>query len=207
MDWVGRDMPWGGRETSSARHLATAFPEQWGRKIACHPPVPSAEVARRQASALFNLVPSTWDVFNFTVAEAMASGRPTIVSTGAGAGELIVEGENGFLFPAGEGAALAAAIDRLASFSPTRRAQIGRAARDTVGRELDPSTIANARLAAYRLAIERFNGPSSARRRLAGRTVPPGRSSDREVRRLPVRIPHAHNRRPSGDPTGRSVQS
>ena len=61
----------------------------------------------RQRSALFNLVPSTWDVFNFTAVEAMASGRPAIVSTGAGASELIEDGVNGYLFQAGDADALA----------------------------------------------------------------------------------------------------
>lgn len=83
IDWFGRDTSWGKRESSSAAHLAAAFPAIWGTRIVHHPPIPPEDVARRQASALFNLIPSTWDVFNFTVVEAMASGRPAIVSTGA----------------------------------------------------------------------------------------------------------------------------
>src|SRR5262249_35875392 len=75
IDWVGRDAAWGSREGSTAGHLSRAFPSAWGRKINhCLPEVPQ-EIARRQSAALFNLVPSTWDVFNFTAVEAMASGR------------------------------------------------------------------------------------------------------------------------------------
>ena len=105
---------------------------------------------------MFNLVPSSWDVFNFTAAEAMASARPTIVSTGAGASELIVDGENGFLFAAEDAAGLAETIERVLSASPARLAEIGAAGRETVRRELDPAKIAADRVAAYRAAIDAF---------------------------------------------------
>ena len=156
MSWVGRDTPWSGWESSSSGLLKSAFPDQWGKRVTPHTPVSPTEVARLQASALFNLVPSTWDVFNLTTVEAMASGRPTIVSTGAGAADLIVDGENGYQFAAGDGRALAAAIERVLAASPAEHARIGEAARDTVRRELDPATIARARIAAYQAAMLKF---------------------------------------------------
>src|SRR6266536_4220905 len=124
VDWIGRDMAWGARESSSASHLLRAFPNVWGQRINhCLPAAPQ-EIARRQATALFNLVPSTWDVFNFTAVEAMASGRPTIISTAAGASELIEDQANGYLFKSGDAAALAAAVDHLLSETPARLAAI-----------------------------------------------------------------------------------
>ena len=120
------------------------------------PPEAPQEIARRQATALFNLVPSTWDVFNFTAVEAMASGRPTIVSTGAGASELIEDQVNGYLFASGDADALAAALDRLLGESPARLAAIGQAARETVRTVLDPNAIAAQRVAAYRSVIDAF---------------------------------------------------
>jgi hypothetical protein len=101
-------------------------------------------------------VPSTWDVFNFTAVEAMASGRPTIVSTGAGASELIEDQVNGYLFGAGDPDSLAGAIDRMLGDSPARLAAIGQAARETVRTVLDPKAIAAQRVAAYRVAIDAF---------------------------------------------------
>ena len=156
VDWVGRDTVWGARQSSSAAHLSAAYPEIWGRKVIQHPQVAPAEVAIRQQAALFNLVPSTWDVFNFTAVEAMASGRPAIVSTGAGASELIEHGMNGFLFPAGDAEALAAVLDRVLSEAPERLAEIGQAAQQTVRSALDPEKIAKQRIAAYQAAIDEF---------------------------------------------------
>jgi glycosyltransferase involved in cell wall biosynthesis len=162
IDWVGRDTVWGARQSSSAARLTGDYPEIWGRKVIQHPQVTPAEVAVRQQAALFNLIPSTWDVFNLTAVEAMASGRPAIVSTGAGASELIDHGVNGFLFPSGDAEALAAVLDRILSESPERLAEIGRAAQETLRAALDPEKIARQRIAAYRAAINDFAQQSRA---------------------------------------------
>jgi glycosyltransferase involved in cell wall biosynthesis len=157
IDWYGRDTPWGRSEISGAAYLASTYRGIWGTKLVRHSPIAPDEVARRQASALFNLVPSTWDTFNFTAVEAMASGRPTIVSTGAGASELVEDGINGFLFPTGDARALAEAIERVMGESPAHLAEIGKAAQETVRTALAPETIAAQRIAAYRDAIDRFD--------------------------------------------------
>ena len=154
IDWVGRDTVWGARQSSSAAHLSSAYPEIWGRKIIHRAQVTPVEVAVRQHAAMFNLVPSTWDVFNFTAVEAMASGRPTIVSAGAGASELIEDGVNGYLFPTCDAEALAAVLDRVLAESPQRLAEIGRAAQQTVCTALAPEKIAKQRMTAYQSAID-----------------------------------------------------
>jgi hypothetical protein len=105
---------------------------------------------------LFNLVPSTWDVFNFTAIEAMSSGRPTIVSDGAGASELIEDGVNGFVFEAGNATALASAIERTLTEPPSRLVEIGRAAQETITAACDPRIIALQRVAAYESTITDF---------------------------------------------------
>lgn len=156
IEWIGRDTPWKRPGSSTIARLASAYPGSWGNKIVHHDPVPPREVLSRQAGALFNLVPSTWDVFNFTAVEAMSSGRPTIVSKGAGASELVQDGVNGYAFPAGDAEGLAGAIDRVLSENPARLAELGRAAQATIRRALDPATIAAERIAAYQSAIDAF---------------------------------------------------
>ena len=163
LDWFGGDTAFGRRGVTTGQHLAGGYPEVWGPRVRPQPAILAEEVARRQSGALFNLVPSSWDVFNFTAAEAMASGRPTIVSTGAGASELIVDGENGFLFAAEDALALAAAIERVLSSTPARLTEIGAAGHETVRRDLDPVTIAADRIAAYSSAIEAFRLTPPAR--------------------------------------------
>lgn len=63
--------------------------------------------------------------------EAMAAGRPVIASDLPPLRELVRDGETGLLVPAGDVAALAAALDRLAR-SPRLRRQLGSAARADV---------------------------------------------------------------------------
>ena len=157
IDWVGRDTAWGARSDSTAKHLAETYPDVWPAKLIHHGPVLPAEVASRQARALFNVVPSTWDMFNFTVVEAMASGRPTIVSTGAGASDLIEDGVNGYLFANEDSDALAGAIQRVMSEKPSRLTNIGREAQRTIRTALNEKTIVSRRVAGYRGAIDTFN--------------------------------------------------
>jgi hypothetical protein len=118
-------------------------------------------------------VPSTWDVFNFTAVEAMASGRPTIISTGAGAHELIEDGQNGYVFPSGNAEGLASTIDRVLAASPAQQAEIGRAAQATIRRELDPPTIAAQRVAAYRSTIDAFRNRRPAVHKTLGEMCRP----------------------------------
>lgn len=153
IDWLGRDMLWTDRSMPSSKYLARSYPTVWNRFVLPGPPVSPAEVARRQAQALFNIVPSTWDVFNFTAVEAMASGRPTIVSTGAGANELIESGRNGYVFPSNDATALATIIDDITRQTPAQREAIGRAGRETIEHRLDGREVARLRVQTYRNLI------------------------------------------------------
>jgi len=181
IDWVGRDTPSESVHGSTSAHLSAAHPNVWGKRITPHAPKAATEVSRLQAGALFNLVPSTWDVFNFTAVEAMASGRPTIISSGAGAHELIQDGENGYVFPAGDAGGLASAIERVLSASPEKLAEVGRAAQSTIRQELDPASIAAQRVAAYRSTIDAFrNRKQSSKTTLDEMCRPKDSASDED---------------------------
>lgn len=154
MGWIGREVEWPRGNQSASTYLSHRYPDVWGTQVNHENQKAPDEVRRRQSEALFNLVPSDWDVFNFTTVEAMASGRPTIVSSGAGASELVEQGVNGFVFPAGDSKGLAASIEAVRSLSPERQAQIGMNALETIRRELDPTRSAATRIAHYQSAIE-----------------------------------------------------
>jgi len=86
-----------------------------------------AALARSTALVL----PSFAEGLPVVVMEAMAAGRPVIATAIAGVPEL-VEREVGWLVPAGDAAALAAAIDGLAGMDRDRLAEMGAAARARV---------------------------------------------------------------------------
>jgi glycosyltransferase involved in cell wall biosynthesis len=162
IEWVGRETAWGVRGFSTGKYLAQTYPNLWGKRFVHQLPIPYSEVARKQASALCNIIPSTWDTFNFTAVEAMASGRPAIVSKGAGASELIENGVNGYLFDAEDADSLACAIDRVLGETPTRLAEVGEEGKKTIGTALDPQLIASQRIAGYRASIDKFQSSSSS---------------------------------------------
>ncbi|MGH3000202.1 MAG: glycosyltransferase family 4 protein, partial [Gaiellaceae bacterium] len=59
-----------------------------------------------------SILSSSWENFPHTVVEALAAGTPVIATDVGGVAEVVVDGENGLLVPAGDGAALAEAVRR-----------------------------------------------------------------------------------------------
>jgi glycosyltransferase involved in cell wall biosynthesis len=179
VDWIGRDTTSrsGG---SMSDHLSQQFPDVWGTKVRPIGPVSTEEAARRQASAAFALVPSDWDVFNFTCAEAMGTGQVLLCSSGAGASELIVDGENAFTFPARNAAALAAKLEEVSRLSVHRHDQISAAARDTIRTALDPVRVARTRAERYELLVKRGR-TRRAPHAWTGDAVRPGEPLDRTL--------------------------
>jgi glycosyltransferase involved in cell wall biosynthesis len=70
------------------------------------------------------------ETFSLAALEAMALGRPVVHSDIGGAAEMIRPGENGFLFPVGDTAALVDRLGRLVDRSDRER--MGKKARETV---------------------------------------------------------------------------
>ena len=94
------------------------------------PPRPHAAVLRLMASCDVLILPSIVEGRALVQQEAMACGLPLIVSRNAGGEDLIVEGQTGFLVPAGAPSAIAEKIewfvrnrDRLPAMSAAARAK------------------------------------------------------------------------------------
>jgi glycosyltransferase involved in cell wall biosynthesis len=75
-------------------------------------------------------LPSITETFSLAALEAMALGRPVVHAQVGGAAELIRHADDGFLFPVGDGAALAARLAELAE--PGLRRRMGARARLSV---------------------------------------------------------------------------
>jgi glycosyltransferase involved in cell wall biosynthesis len=152
--WYGRDLVDSATGTgSTSQKLMEMYPEIWRNRIVTNQPVPPDTVLALQATSQVNLIPSTWDVFNFTVIEAMASGRPVVCSDCAGASALIEDGVTGFIYDGKSPQALASALRRAIDLSPEESISMGNRAQFKVYSHLDPSKIAEERMAAYRRAI------------------------------------------------------
>lgn len=73
---------------------------------------------------------STMETFSVAALEIMAMGRPVVLSELGGASEMVIEGENGFLFPIGDTKAFVGHLRSL--YDNTRRSMMGKKARQIV---------------------------------------------------------------------------
>lgn len=153
--WIGKDVtdPLTGQLLSLT--LVAEYPQVFGTRLLHEKPMAHEQVRAEISNAEFLCVPSTWDVFNLTVVEAMALGTPVICSTEAGASMVIRHGENGYLFDPQEPAQLAAAIRAVRALKPAERDKLTAAARQTVIERLEPQVLASERLRFYQGLIER----------------------------------------------------
>ncbi len=110
-----------------------------GEGAAAMGPVPAEQLRRLYAAADVLVVPSIptrtfREPWGLVVNEAMNRSLPVIASdaVGAAAGGLVRDGSNGLIVPAGDSAALAAALARLAG-APQLRARLGAAGAADVG--------------------------------------------------------------------------
>jgi glycosyltransferase involved in cell wall biosynthesis len=76
-------------------------------RISVSGPVDQIELAAELRRADCLVLPSRFDSYGMVVAEALACGLPVLVSEMVGAKELVAPGENGWIVPAGDAAALA----------------------------------------------------------------------------------------------------
>ena len=78
------------------------------------------------------LFPSHFEGFGLVITEAMSQGTPVITTERTAGPDLITDGEDGYLVPAGSSEALASRIEALLS-EPTCIKRLGRAASHRAG--------------------------------------------------------------------------
>lgn len=102
--------------------LVTGTPDRWTSRWVSGVPgevrflgeVPHRRMAEVYAASSVLVLPSYEEPFGLVVLEALASGRPVVVSDNVGAAEVLVGTEAGWVCPAGDAAALATVLEKLA---------------------------------------------------------------------------------------------
>lgn len=154
---AGVSEPWsltvvgGGYGTGNARALAERLGvaerarfEGWIRKD---------RLAAYYRSAAVVVVPSAWpEPLGLVGPEAMAYGRPVVAFDVGGISDWLVDGETGYLVPAGDVTGLGARIASLLRDKPLAR-QLGRNGRHRIERVLSPAAHVATMLRLYELAI------------------------------------------------------
>jgi glycosyltransferase involved in cell wall biosynthesis len=97
-----------------------------------------------------------YEGFGIVVLEAMAAGRPVVVSDGPGGlSDIVVPGETGLIVPAGDSESLAKALGRLAG-EPAERERLGRNGRERCEREFSARVMAERTAALYERVLSRL---------------------------------------------------
>lgn len=143
-----------GEETAHVHSagLLAPVPPALRPRIWLHGRVPYDELPAYYRRATVCVVPSRWESWGYTVAEAMAYGTPVVGSRVGGIAESIADGQTGLLVPPGEPAVLAGAVNTLLA-DPARRAAMGRAARRRAAERFASDGVAARMLDAYRSAL------------------------------------------------------
>jgi len=108
----------------------------------------ASDIRARLAELDVLVQPSRADNLPLAILEAMAIGLPVVGTRVGGIPELVVDGETGLIVPPEDPAALAAALDSLAS-SPVRRREYGRAGRERAAEHFSAEGVARRTVALY----------------------------------------------------------
>lgn len=114
--------------------------------------LPQSDVAARIGAAALAMVPSIDEGLGLVAVEAQLCETPVVAFASGGLTDVIVDGRNGVLVPAGDIDALARATDSLLNDSRRRRA-LGSAGRQSALATFAPEVVAERYAAVYRAAI------------------------------------------------------
>jgi glycosyltransferase involved in cell wall biosynthesis len=121
--------------------------------------LPSPEAARIRKRALVTVVPSRYETFGITAAEAMMAGCPLVVSGAGALTELVQDGVNGLVSRPGDADDLAEKILSMLK-NPQRAACLGAQAAIDAKERYDPLVVAKQTLEFYRTVV-RDAGPGN----------------------------------------------
>ncbi|RZL41919.1 MAG: glycosyltransferase family 1 protein [Pedobacter sp.] len=155
INWYGRDTNYDGKITKGEQ-LKQKYPNIWGQKIIPNSPVLNSQLVRIQREANFAIIPSTWDMFNFTGLEYMSVGTPVICADGAGFSELIIDGVNGFKYSKNDYTSLANCIEKVTNLSIIDYNSIVERAKQTFATTLECSKLIRENFNVYENAIANF---------------------------------------------------
>ncbi len=149
IEWVGADTPWNS-SSSASEYLQKNYPNTFGSKLIWNGALNYAETIKKIHEAAFLVVPSIWDVFNMTAAEAMSLRSVVICSQAAGAEMLVNDGINGFLFDPAKPRQLADSIRKISNLSLQQKEELGRNAHNSVLNSLGKSQILSKLVNSYK---------------------------------------------------------
>lgn len=146
--WFGRDTTYH-KEISKSQQLTTTYPQIWNKKILTCNAIDNKKLMQVQRETKFGIVPSTWDMFNFTCVEFLSSGTPVICSENAGSSDLIIDGVNGFKYRNNNPIELSRCLEKAADLDESTYTEMSKQALNTIQQKLSSDTILPLNIAVY----------------------------------------------------------
>ncbi|TCC92252.1 glycosyltransferase family 1 protein [Pedobacter frigiditerrae] len=156
INWFGRDTMYSST-VSTTQKLSNKYPLVWNTYILHKLPVNNEHIPLIQQQTKFGIIPSTWDMFNFTCIEFLSVGTPVICSEGAGASELVIDGVNGFKYPDNDPIKLRECLYRASILTNDQYAEMSKKAIETIHNKLAPNIIIPKNLEIYQDSISSFS--------------------------------------------------
>lgn len=153
--WFGRDTAYSSR-ISKSTYLKNKFPAIWGKKIIPQTPLANEKIKLKQASAKFAIIPSTWDMFNFTLLEYLSVGTLVICSDGAGSSSLIKHGINGFKYAKDDPKGLANCLETVAQLDNISYENLIKEGYNTMNTTLNSDSLVKLNLDLYQQTLLNF---------------------------------------------------
>ncbi|MBI3812116.1 MAG: glycosyltransferase [Nitrospirae bacterium] len=189
-DFVGADLPHTAG-LSVRQYVERQIPNRLKPQFHFHGSRPRAELFGFMKQTRIAVVPSRWENFPYSCAEAMCSGLPVIASPEGGMAEMIKDGQTGWIAENAQASGLARALRRALATPPMRLAAMGRLASEEIRRMCDNKKIVEDQLKFHhRVAGDGANRSLKlpvnlpwTRQPLADRTAHrvPKRSSDQDL--------------------------
>ena len=150
--FVGGDTNSGPCETSMHAYLSSLVPRQVGERVEFAGSVKPEQLLRKYQESTICVFPSRWEGFGLVAAEAMACGKPVVVSDTPGFREIISEKVTGLFAKSEDTRSLAATINLLLSDSRLQQA-LGTAAREAAVKRFRAAAVGKSMLSIYRKVI------------------------------------------------------
>jgi glycosyltransferase involved in cell wall biosynthesis len=132
-------------------YLSTLVPEQSRARVEFAGHLTQDQLLKKYHQARVCVFPSR-DGFGLVPAEAMACGKPIVVSDVMGSRDVITDGETGLVARGDDPASLACAVDRLLSDTLLRE-KIGAAAQQFAREHFHGSVVAKSMVDVYRVVL------------------------------------------------------
>ncbi len=151
--WIGGDTWLAPAYQQMSVYLQKKYPDTWQHRLIWAGELDPEKTGREIAAASLVIIPGTFDTFNYVALEAATHGKAILITGNTGAAELFTHGEDAWIIPSNNPAAMADAILYLSNH-PELCDKLGANACTTIRKKLNEDRMVSERLSVYSDVID-----------------------------------------------------